>query len=263
VIGRALTLLAVGWAMVATLQLLLWRISLTRRNAGIVDVGWAFGFTIVIAACIIGGPAPAASWAPIGAVVVVWSLRLGAHLVERGAATGPEDGRYRHLRQRWAGTADRRFLAVFQAQALLVAVLAIGFVMPFSAAPVHGWPVRILGLVVATTGLIGEWIADRQLARWKADSRNHGRVCDVGLWGTSRHPNYFFETLVWLGFAIYSLAYAWGGLALIAPSLVLFSILRITGIPATEAQAIRSRGDLYVAYQARVSALVPWFPKQP
>ena len=82
--GRVFTLLGVGWAMAASLQLLLWRVSLTTRNAGIVDVGWACAFTVVTAIFIIAGPAPGASWGPIAGVVVVWSLRLCAHLVERG-----------------------------------------------------------------------------------------------------------------------------------------------------------------------------------
>jgi steroid 5-alpha reductase family enzyme len=261
VLARAFTLLGVGWAMAASLQLLLWRVSLTTRNAGIVDVGWACAFTVVIGIFIIAGPAPAGSWAPIAGVVVVWSLRLGAHLVDRGAATGPEEGRYLDLRRRWGLRADRRFLMFFQAQALLVAVLAIAFVLPFAALPVRNW-LRVIGLIVAVTGVIGETIADHQLTRFKADPRNRGRVCDVGLWAYSRHPNYFFEVLVWFGYALYSLAYPYGALALIAPAVVLVSILRITGIPATEAQALRSRGDQYRAYQARVSAFVPWPPKK-
>jgi len=261
VLVRAFALLAVGWAMAASLQLLLWRVSLTTRNAGIVDVGWAYGFTVVVAIFIIAGPAPASSWGPIAAVVVMWSLRLGTHLVDRGAATGPEEGRYRALRLRWAPHADRSFLIFFQAQALLVAVLSIAFALPFAAPPILGWPLRVIGLLVSVTGIVGETVADTQLARFKADPSRRGQVCDVGLWNYSRHPNYFFEALVWIGFAFYSLAYEWGPFALIAPAVILFSILRITGIPATEAQAIRSRGDLYRAYQARVSAFVPWRPK--
>jgi steroid 5-alpha reductase family enzyme len=261
VITRALTLLGVGWAMAASLQLLLWRVSLSTRNAGIVDVGWAFGFTVVISIFIIAGPAPAASWGPIATVVVLWSLRLGGYLVERGAATGPEEGRYRDLRARWAANADRRFLVFFQAQAALIALLSVAFVLPFAGDPVRGWPLRILGLIISVTGVLGEAVADGQLARFKADPGNRVRVCDVGLWGYSRHPNYFFELLVWLGYAVYSLAYGWGVIALIAPAVILFSILRVTGIPATEAQALRTRGDMYRVYQTRVRPFVPWFPR--
>src|SRR5690349_1301535 len=142
--------------MAASLQLLLWRVSLNTRNAGIVDVGWACAFTVVTAIFIIAGPAPGGSWAPL---------------------------------------AGRSFLIFFQAQALLVAVLAIGFVMPFAALPRAVWP-RVLGMIIAVAGVVGETVADHQLTKFKANPANRGRVCDVGLWSTSRHPNYFFEVCV-------------------------------------------------------------------
>jgi steroid 5-alpha reductase family enzyme len=262
VAGHVALLLVLGWVIAAALQLVLWRISRRTQNAGIVDVGWAFGFTLVVAVFIVGGRAPFASWAPIALVVVGWSLRLGWHLTGRGAATGPEEGRYRELRQKWAANPDRAFLWFFQIQALLVGVLAIAFVIPFATLPVHTAP-RVIGLVLAVTGIVGETLADHQLAQFRANPANRGRVCDVGMWGASRHPNYFFEVLVWIGLAVYSTAYPYGGLAFVAPAVVLLSIVRVTGIPATEAQAVRTRGDAYRAYQMRVSALVPWFPRKP
>ena len=203
----------------------------------------------------------AGSWAPIAVVVVAWSVRLGGYLVARGAATGPEEGRYRELRRRWGDRADPRFVVFFQAQAALVGVLAIAFVVPFASEPVRGLPLRLAGLGLALVGLLGESVADAQLARFKANPASRGAVCDVGLWSVSRHPNYFFESLVWIGHAVYSLAYAYGWIALVAPALVLASILRVTGIPATEAQALRTKGEAYRAYQRRVSVFVPWFPR--
>src|SRR5262249_42351582 len=104
--------------------------------------------------------------------------------------------------------------------------------------------------------------ADAQLRAFKRDPSNKGKVCEVGLWSWSRHPNYFFECCIWIGYAIYSLPCAFGAAAWLGPAIILGSILRVTGIPATEAQALRSKGDLYRAYQARVSAFVPWPPKR-
>jgi steroid 5-alpha reductase family enzyme len=262
VAGHLVLLLVLGWIAAAGLQLALWRVSKQTLNAGIVDVGWACSFTLIAAVCIVVGRAPAESWAPIAAIVVAWSLRLAWHLTGRGAATGPEDGRYVELRKRWGANPHRAFLWFFQAQALMAGVLAIGFAIPFAALPFHTAP-RVFGVVVAIIGLVGETIADVQLGSFRANPANRGRVCDVGMWGASRHPNYFFEVLVWMGLALYSSAYPWGGIAFLAPALVLFSILRVTGIPATEAQAVRTRGDAYRAYQMRVSALVPWFPRKP
>src|SRR5215470_11434671 len=105
---------AEAWALCAAVQLLLWAIQQRTRNAGIVDVGWAFSFAGVAAGFAWRASAPAAAWAPLEAIVVAWSLRLGGYLVARGAARAPEDGRYADLRQRWAPHASRRLFVLFQ-----------------------------------------------------------------------------------------------------------------------------------------------------
>ena len=257
---EVLMLLGVAWAVAATLQLVLWLISLRTRNAAIVDVGWAGSFTLVVVGFLLAGDAPLASSAPVAAMVALWSLRLAGYLLSRGAAIGAEEGRYVRLRKAWGARARQRFFVFFQAQALLVAVLSIAFALPFAAAPT-GDALRLAGGAVWLIGWIGETVADAQLAAWKRDPTRAGQVCDVGLWSVSRHPNYFFETLVWIGYALTSLAYPGGWVALAAPAILLTSILRVTGIPATEAQALRTKGDAYARYQARVSAFVPWFPR--
>jgi steroid 5-alpha reductase family enzyme len=108
--------------------------------------------------------------------------------------------------------------------------------------------------------LCGEALADRQLGRFKADPTNKGRVMDQGLWRWSRHPNYFFEWLLWVAFVLPGLLAPWGLLTLLAPAAMLFFVLKVTGIPPSEAQALRSRGEAYRAYQRRVS---PFFPLPP
>ena len=86
-------------------------------------------------------------------------------------------------------------------------------------------------------------------------------MCDAGLWNYSRHPNYFFEWCVWLGFAMYGLAYHGGWIALGGQALIFATLWKVTGIPATEAQAVRSKGEAYRQYQASTSVFVPW-PKR-
>lgn len=257
-----LALLARAWAVAAGLQLVLWIIQQRTKNAGIVDVGWAFAFTPVVAVFAWSSDAPIEAWAPIAAIVTAWSVRLTAYLVARGAATGPEEGRYVELRRRWSPHASRAFFVFFQAQAALVAVLSTAFVVPFVAAPDHLVP-RIAGAALAVIGIAGETIADAQLAAWKRKPANRGKVCDVGLWAWSRHPNYFFEWCVWVGHAVYGLAFApWGLLGLVGQAIIIASIFGVTGIPPTEAQAVRSKGDAYRAYQARVSRFIPLPPKR-
>ena len=261
-IGAIACRLGEAWAIAAALQLALWAIQVRTRNAGIVDVGWALAFTPVVGGLAARAAAPVAAGAPLAAVVVAWSLRLGGYLLARGAARSPEEGRYAELRQRWGARAGRRFFVFFQAQALLTAVLSAAFVVPFVIAPRDGGGLRALGAGVAVLGVLGEALADRQLARWRRAPAHRGQVCDVGLWAWSRHPNYFFEWCVWVGYAVYGLAYgAWGLIAIVPQAIILASIFGVTGIPPTEAQAVRSKGDAYRAYQRRVSRFVPLPPR--
>jgi steroid 5-alpha reductase family enzyme len=263
-IAALAVLVGQAWALCAAVQLALWGVQQRTRNAGIVDVGWALSFALVAAGFAARAAAPVAAWAPIAAVVCAWSLRLGGYLIARGAARSPEDGRHADLRQRWAPRTARRFFVFFQAQAALTAILSTAFIIPFVAVPWDGGWLRGLGAAIAAAGIAGEAAADAQLARWKRDPARRGQVCDAGLWAWSRHPNYFFEWCVWLGHAVYGLAFApWGLVALAPQAILLGSIFGVTGIPPTEAQALRSKGDAYRAYQTRVPRFVPMPRRRP
>jgi len=250
-----ITLLLTGWAVCATAQLVLWLVQQRTKNAGIVDVGWALTFALVIALWALQtGALP-----PLALVTLAWSLRLGGYLIHRGAASAPEEGRYAHLRARWGARASKKFFVFFQAQAALTALLASALVVPFTRAPSTPWLVWA-GVALSATGVAGETLADAQLARFKRAHK--GQVCDVGLWSWSRHPNYFFEWCVWLGYAIAGFSYAPIGLIALAPqAIILASIFGVTGILPTEKQALRSKGEAYAEYQRRVSRFVPMPPK--
>jgi len=255
---------AEAWALAAVLQLALWLVQQRTRNAGIVDVGWAGSFALVTAVFAWRADAPVTAWGPLAVLVAMWSLRLTGYLIARGSTRSPEEGRYRELRRTWSPHEARRFFVFFQVQAALTGILSTGFVVPFLRVPWDtGW-LRGLGAAITVVGIAGEATADAQLARFKRAAASTGLVCDVGLWRFSRHPNYFFEWCVWIGLAVYGLAFgSWGLIALVPQAIILASILGVTGIPPTETQAIRSRGDAYRAYQARVSKFVPWPPKRP
>jgi steroid 5-alpha reductase family enzyme len=253
--------IAGAWLVCGVIQFALWLVQERTRNAGIVDVGWAGSFTAVAGLYGLTASASRASYLQLGIVVVLWSTRLACYLVARGAAAGPEEGRYVALRQRWGLHASQRFFVFFQAQGLLAAILSSAFVIPFVSEPWDGGVLRALGVAIVVVGVAGEAIADAQLARWKREPSNRGRVCDVGLWNYSRHPNYFFEWIVWVGFAVYCLAYHGGWIALGGQALIFATLWKVTGIPATEAQAVRSKGEAYRQYQATTSAFVPW-PKR-
>jgi steroid 5-alpha reductase family enzyme len=174
----------------------------------------------------------------------------------------PEEGRYQQLRRAWKTNIPLKFLAFFEFQALLCVVLAAPFVIAArNASPelsVFEWAgVGLWGLAV-----VGETTADIQLSNFKRNPAHKGHTCQAGLWHYSRHPNYFFEWLIWMAFALFALASPGGYWGLLSPALILYFVLRVTGIPATEAQAIRTRGDEYRRYQQTTSAFVPWFPRK-
>jgi steroid 5-alpha reductase family enzyme len=253
-----------AWLVCAAIQAVLWAISRRTNNAGIVDVGWALSFTAVVGVFGLTALGPPSSWLPIAVIVVVWSMRLGCYLIARGAATGAEEGRYVELRQRWAHRAATKFFVFFQAQGVLTAILSTAFVVPFVTGAWDNGSLRVLGLAIAAIGVAGETIADIELRRWKRDPANKGKVCMTGLWAYSRHPNYFFEWCVWLGYAVYGFAFPLplGLFGLLGQAIILGSIFGVTGIPPTEAQSLRSKGDAYRAYQARVSRFIPMPPKR-
>ncbi len=232
-------------------------------NYGFVDVAWSYAFALLAlfyAAC-------GAGWLPrrvtLALMAGLWSLRLGTHLLKRVAGHHPvEDGRYVQLRKDWAGNFGPKMFGFFQLQAASVVLLGVPFLLPVLN-PTPGYhPLEIAGAGLWLLAIAGESLADAQLAAFKRDPANKGRVCDAGLWRTSRHPNYFFEWLIWVAYFVFALGSPWGGLALIGPASILYLLLRVTGIPLTEQQSLRSKGDAYRRYQQTTSAFLPWFPKK-
>ena len=232
-------------------------------NYGIVDIVWSYAFGLVALVY----AALAAGWPPrrwlVAALIAAWSFRLGTHLYRRVMGHHPEeDGRYKEMRTRWAKNFTWEMFKFYQFQALSVVILAIPFLLavrrPETAFTALDW----IALALFALAIAGETLADYQLSAFKKSSANKGKVCERGLWGYSRHPNYFFVWLTWVSFALFALPAAWGWLGLIAPAAILYLLLFVTGIPMTEEQSLRSRGDAYRDYQRRVSAFVPWFPKR-
>ena len=256
-----LLLLGAGLGLALLLMALVWRVAVRIGNAGIVDVAWAASFLPLAWLYALAGGGDAGRRWLMTAMASVWSLRLAGYLYRRVMGHHPvEDTRYQDLRQRWAPHADRRFFWFFQAQA----AAAVFFSLPFAIAALDARPglgtAEWAGAALWLIGLAGESLADAQLARFKADPANAGRTCQAGLWRYSRHPNYFFEWVVWVGYATFVLASPWGWLALACPAAMLYLLLRVTGIPALEEAALRRKGDEYRRYQRTTSAFVPWFP---
>ncbi len=246
----------IALAVLVPIMALCWRIQRRTQNAGIVDLVWAASLGL----CSIGYAIAAEGWLPRRVLVAVlaggWSLRLSTHLYRR-VMSEQEDGRYAILRERWGKNFQSWMFWFFQAQALLAVLLSMTFLV-LCLSSEEGWRTRDwIAVAVWVISIAGESVADQQLQRWRKNAANRGRTCNTGLWAYSRHPNYFFEWLHWLVYPILGLGLEWGWSLWFTPLLMLFLVVKVTGIPPTEEQSVRSRGDDYRAYQRTTNAFFP------
>jgi steroid 5-alpha reductase family enzyme len=248
--------------MVAGCMLALWLWSLALRDASIVDIFWGLGFVAIagLGFFLTAGDGSARRGL-IATMASLWGLRLSGYLFWRNAGRG-EDPRYAAMRRRWGG----RFWWVS-----LFTVFALqGVVMWIVSLPVQlgqlapGGPLGALdalGFALWALGLGFESVGDAQLARFRADPANAGRVMDRGLWRYSRHPNYFGDFCVWWGIFLVALSTRWGIWSIFGPALLTFFLLRVSGVPLLE-RDIEQRRPGYAAYVARTSAFFPRPPRR-
>lgn len=254
--------LIVGWMVISIMMTILWYVQRALDDAGVVDVGWAAGLGILALLYSFYGSGTAERRLLIAILGAGWSFRLALYLLKNRVIGKEEDGRYQVLRANWGENAQRNFFVFFQVQGILDVILSVPFlVLLQNTAPEFSiW--EALGIGVWVTAICGESIADWQLARFRANPENRGKTCREGLWRVSRHPNYFFEWLHWLSYVAMAVGVNYGWITLVSPALILFFILKVTGIPPTEARALQSRGEDYRRYQETTSAFFPWFPKE-
>ncbi|HEY3797008.1 MAG TPA: DUF1295 domain-containing protein [Caulobacteraceae bacterium] len=243
-----------------------WALQRRMANGGWADVVWTFATG---AAGVAYALTPTHGWAPgprallVAMLIGGWSLRLGLHLTRRTAQAAREDARYAEFRAEWGQAFQGRMFAFLQAQALASALLTLAMAAAArNPAPFPAWS-DAAGLALLFAAIAGEGLADAQLARYRA-THAHG-VCDAGLWGWSRHPNYFFEWLGWLAYAVIAIgpagANAWGWIALAGPAFMFVLLRFVSGVPPTEAAMAKTRGPEFALYQRRVSAFVPLPPR--
>jgi steroid 5-alpha reductase family enzyme len=242
-------------------------LALQRRtgNAGWVDAVWSAATGFVGALCALA-PQPggnATRHVLVAAMAAFWSGRLAWHIATRTLGA-PEDARYAAFRQEWGGDFQRRlfWFLMIQAAAAWVLVLAITLAAR-NPAPLRA--ADLLGLVLLLASVGGEALADRQLRQFRR--RGRGPICDTGLWGWSRHPNYFFEFLGWCAYPLIAIdgtgRYPAGALALIGPAFMFWLLRYVSGVPPLEKSMLARRGDAFRAYQRRVSAFIPLPPTRP
>jgi steroid 5-alpha reductase family enzyme len=245
-----------------------WAVQQRTGNSGWVDTIWTFSLGLTGAASAlwpVAGAAPNPRQWLVAALVAVWSIRLGSHIAVRTAAI-TDDPRYAAFAKEWGVNSPRRMFLFLQNQGFGSIPLVFSI---FVAARFPQPGLRLqdyLGVAILAAGIAGEALADVQLKRFRSDPANKGRVCDIGLWRWSRHPNYFFEWFGWLSYPVIAISldaplqYPWGWATLLAPIFMYWILVHVTGIPPLEAQMLRSRGERYRAYQSRTSAFFPLPP---
>jgi steroid 5-alpha reductase family enzyme len=255
-----LPLAATGFAV--GMMFIVWLAALRLKNLGIVDIAWSFGFLPIAIFFAATADGDVVRRLIIAGMAALWSLRLGTHVGVRVISHHPqEDVRYGKLRADWGANLKKKTFWFFQFQAAILAALSTVFLVPCLNKKAEITSLEWVGVAIWAIALAGESLADHQLKQFRANSANQGQICQRGLWNYSRHPNYFFEWLVWAGFFVFAYGSPGGCFTVLCPGLMLFFLLRVTGIPLTEELSVRSKGDAYRDYQRTTSAFVPWFKK--
>ena len=257
----------VAGGIVCGLMVVLWLVSLRLGDVSIVDSFWGPAF--VISACVYRtfGVEPGLEgswirWLHL-ALVAAWGLRLAAHIGVRHAKHGEEDRRYRKMREDAGDARFRRrsLVTVFLSQGVLVALIATPLLFAQSAPrPDHLVWTDVVGLLLFALGFFFEAVGDWQLTRFRNDPSNDGEVLDSGLWRYTRHPNYFGEATLWLGFGFLALASPGGIWSLASVALMIFFLLKVSGVTLLE-KDISDRRPEYQRYVETTPTFFPWFPE--
>jgi steroid 5-alpha reductase family enzyme len=260
-VSHTLSVMSITLEATAALMLGVWLLSLVKKDASIVDTVWGLGFVLIaVVGCAIGEGYETRRIL-ITALTAVWGLRLAGHIFFRNKGEG-EDFRYRAMRARHG----KRFpvvslYSVFAVQGLLMWVISL----PLQIGEISRVPAKLTwldwtGAIVWLIGFAFESIGDLQLARFKAQPKNKGKVMDRGLWRYTRHPNYFGDALLWWGFFLIALNTPLGVWTVISPLIMTGLLMKVSGVALLEKTLIKTKPE-YRDYARRTNAFVPWLPR--
>lgn len=255
-------LLGLSLAVVAVCMAALWLLSLAIKNASIVDIFWGLGFVLLAAVYFAAADGFTGRKLLVLTLVAAWGLRLSGYILWRSRGKG-EDYRY----ARWREQAGDRFwwtslLQVFLLQGLLMWLISAPVLAAQSAdEPGHLTLMDLAGTAVWGIGFFFEAVGDWQLARFKADPANKGRVMWSGVWRYTRHPNYFGDATQWWGLYVVAAGASDGYWTLFSPLLMTVLLLRVSGVALLERAQLRTKPQ-YREYIESTSAFVPWFPRR-
>lgn len=237
---------------------LVWVLYKILKNPSVVDVSWSIGLMMSGLIYLLNAPSNG-KIIVICMLLVIWALRLSAYLWYTRIRHGHVDKRYTKLSDNWKINKSLGFFLNFQLQGALILIISSVF---FWIADVKDYQLSLLNIAafaIIIIGILGETLADWQLQIFR--KKHKGEVCNHGLWNYSRHPNYFFDWLTWLGFAILALQAKYGYIGLLAPMMMYIIFTKMTG-PMTERGSINSRGQKYLDYQKNTPMFFPKISKK-
>jgi steroid 5-alpha reductase family enzyme len=257
-----LTLFLQACLLILVLVTLLWVVSVIIKNVSIVDLFWGFGFVVVNAFYVFTSGELTARKTLVLVLVTVWGLRLSIYLAWRNLGKG-EDFRYQEFRRKY-GPERYWWFSYFQTfllQGILMMIISLPL-LAVSTGTNSGPPglIDFIGVFVWVTGITFETGGDLQLARFKRNPNNKGKVLNTGFWKYTRHPNYFGDSAVWWAYALFSIA-AGGYWQIIGSVIMTLLIIKISGVALLEKTLTETKPQ-YREYIRKTSSFLPWFPKK-
>ena len=256
--GKAMAVAAITIViiMVAT-----WLLSLAIKNASIVDIVWGLGFAITSWVLALAIDGDSTRQILLAFMVGLWGVRLGSYLAKRNLGHG-EDWRYKAMRKKKGAKFGLiSLVTVFGLQGALMFIVSLPVMFGNSDSTPGVGPIAVVGIMVWAVGFLFEAVGDWQLARFKRDSSNAGKVMQSGLWSLTRHPNYFGNALLWWGIGIVGAETGSGIVGFIGPVVMTFFLLKVSGVPMLE-RSLNKRREGYAEYAARTSMFIPRLPKK-
>ena len=246
---------------IVTVMLTTWVISVMIKNASIVDIVWGLGFVVVAWTVRLTVDGDTARQNLLTLLVSLWGLRLALYLGRRNIGHG-EDFRYVLMRRKHGARFPLVSLyTVFAFQGALMWVVSLPVQLGQADDGVSVGPLAVIGVFLWVVGFLFETVGDAQLARFKKDPANAGKVMDRGLWSLTRHPNYFGDAVQWWGIGIIAAEAGTAAIGLVGPVVMTFLLTRVSGVPMLE-HSMAKRRPGYEDYVRRTSAFFPRPPRR-
>ena len=246
------------WVLVT----LLWLWSIIIKNVSIVDVFWGFGFVAVNAFYVFMSGELNPRKILILVLVSIWGLRLAIYLASRNIGKG-EDFRYQEFRKKY-GIKRYWWFSYFQTfllQGILIMIVSLPLLgISTGRKPGNLNLLDYLGIIIWLTGFTFEAGGDYQLANFKKDVRNKGKVLNKGFWKYTRHPNYFGDSAVWWSYSVISIA-AGSYWEITGSAIMTLLIIKVSGVTLLE-KTLKSSKPEYKEYVQKTNSFFPWFPKK-